>query len=319
MSTQSNQTQFIRARGLDRIPLWKAAWRKWITFQHVSHKRLEGPHTQENFIARWTEIQNAAWRTKEVADMTVAFWKMESIGAVYGSQPPRGGTMNDPRLPMEIRPIAHTGMGVAAVEVGEFDPDRITQRIESLANPNFRLFAYESLGAMLGVHEMAVPKSWIGLKTLRRPQPENFIGFFSPEIQWLISHGYGRLLYFNSPTISSGLLKLASRPFLQAPAAVQGMAFAYAMVNHGDLWVVLETGSGFEDPELRSAFRNGLIYALEFWEWAWPGFLRTLNPTSAGTAELIAVAQQEVDSSLARGMLVAFGVGRNPLGAATKV
>jgi len=311
VSMHPNPIKSFRARGLDLIPFWKMAWRKWITFQTISRKQIDGPASQETYLDRWSAIQSAAQKSRDLHFMTASFWKMESLGADYCRQPPGGNTLCDPRLPLEVRPIAHTGLGVAAVEVGEFDPARITRTIDSLANPNFRLFAYESLGAVLGVYQMPVPKNLLGLKRLRRPEPERFINFFPAEIQRLISNGYGRILYFNSLDLVSAVRSIARRRFLQAPAAIQGMAFAYAMVNSSDLWVVLETGCGFEDSELRTAFQNGLIYALEFWEWAWPGWLRSLNPPSARSAALIAIAQQEIDSGLARGELGAFVVGNH--------
>ena len=296
----------FQARHLDRIPIWKTGWRKWVTFQEVSSSKGAGPYSQEEFLARWSAIQNTAWRSKSPREMTIAFWKMESLGSAYGEAPPPGSTLSDPRLPTEIRPIAHTGLGVAAVEVGCFDPGRISERIDSLADPNFRLFAYESLGAMLGAYEVPLPKSLVGLKPLRRPEPRAFISYFEPEIQRLISVGYGRILYFNSLDTTQAIRRIGDRPFLEPFAAVQGVAFAYAMVNHLDFWVVLDTDGEFADPRLRIAFRSGLIYALEFWEWEAPGFLRSLHPPSRRSAELIRVAQMEIDACRARGRLNAF-------------
>lgn len=304
------------ARGLDRIPLWTSGWRKLITFLAVSGNKGAGPFTQEEFLARWSAIQQSAARSKDVEEMTRGFWKMESLGAAYGETPPEGSTLRDPKLPVEVRPIVHTGMGVAAVEVGNFNPAEISRRIESLAHPDFRLFAYESVGAMLGAYEVPFPKRLLALKPLPRPRPEEFIPFFSPEIQRLISVGYGRILYFNSPSISTALRRIADRPFLDAPAAVLGVAFACAMINHRDFWLVLETEGEFRDPKWGAAYRDGLIYALEFWEWEVPGFLGSLRPTGRRSAELIAAAQQEIARCLERGSFNAFSVG-NPFATPT--
>ena len=164
---------------------------------------------------------------------------------------------------------------------------------------------------MLGAYEALFPKRLLGLKPLRRPRPEEFIPRFSPEIQRLISVGYGRVLYFNSGSISTALRKIARRPFLDAPAAVLGVAFACAMINYLDFWLVLETEGKFRDPNWSAAYRNGLIYALEFWEWEVPGFLRSLRPRGPRSAELIAVAEREVNSCIGRGCLHAFFVA-NP-------
>jgi hypothetical protein len=240
--------------------------------------------------------------------MTAGLWRMESLGVTYARQTPAGKTLNDPTLPLACRPIVHVGMGAGSVEVCNFDPNKITEMIESLSNPSFHLFPYESIGAMLGIYEKSLPRIMLGLKPLHRPELQGFIQFFSPEIQRLISHGYGRLLYFSSVNIAATVRNIAARSFLQAPAAIQGMAFAHTMVNNADLWTVLETGTGFEDPKLKLAFRNGLIYGLEFWEWESPGFLRTLKPPNRNSAELIDIAQQEIDISRARGFLAPFWV-----------
>lgn len=298
----------IRARGLDRIPVWTTAWRKWITFRYVSRNQGGGPGSHEEFLAQWAAIQSQGARTKDLRDMTRGFWKMESLGAAFGRQPPAGGTLRDPRLPVAVRPITHNGMGVGAVEACGFDAEKIIARIESLSHPDYKWFAYESIGAMLGVYEVPFPKALIGLQPHRRPEPGGFVRAFSPEIQRLISSGYGRITYFNSRNLEASLRKVAAQPFAQLPVAVQGIAFAYAMVNHVDFWLVLETGEGFEDPEMGKAFRNGLIYALKYWEWETPGFLRSLEPDSARSAELIAAAQREIDASMARGWLGAFVV-----------
>src|SRR5262249_7355831 len=95
---------------------------------------------------------------------------------------------------------------------------------------------------------------------------------------------------------------------LEPLAAVQGMAFAYAMINHRDFWTILETEPEFEKPEFASAYRDGLIYALEFWEWEAPGFLGSLNPAGSRSAQLIQLAQGEIDRSRPQGILEAFAV-----------
>jgi hypothetical protein len=298
----------IRARDLDVIPLWKTGWRKLLAFQTVSQKKMEGQLSQEEYIVRWSAEQKLAQQADNAAARTAGLWHMESLGVTYAKQPPPGKTLNDPSLPPECRPIVHVGMGAGSVEVANFDPRKITEMIESLSNPSFRLFPYESLGAMLGVYEQSLPRIMLGLKPLNRPEPRGFIKFFAPEIQRLISHGYGRLLYFNSLNIAATVRSIAARSFLQTPAAIQGMAFGYTMVNNVDLWTVLETGSGFEDPELRTAFRNGLIYGLEFWEWETPGFLPTLKPPDKNSAAMIDIAMEDIEVSRARGFLPPFWV-----------
>ena len=295
---------------VDLIPLWRTAWRKMVAFRTVSQKKLEGPLTPEALIARIAAIQKEAAQSSDIHAKTAAMWKMESLGVTFAKHAPPGATLDSPELPAEACPIAHVGMGAGSVEVSEFDPDRISRMIDSLAHRHYRLFGYESLGAMLGVYEKATPRVMLGLKPLNRPPDAPFIQAFPPEVQRLIAHGYGRLLYFNSKDIRSTLRNIMKRQFLQPAAAVQGMAFGYTMVNHNELDTVLETGDGLPDPALVKAFKAGLVYALAFWEWTTPGFLPTLRFSSPRASELVAIAREEIASARQHGALRPFVVER---------
>jgi hypothetical protein len=302
----------FEVRGLDCVPLWRSAWHKWLAFRGVSENRGVGALSQEEFLARWAAIHQRALRTKDLRNMTRGFWKMESLGAAYADNPPLGCTLSDPRLPVEILPIVHTGMGVAAVERGRFEPDAISEIIDSLAHPGYRMFAYESIGAMLGAYEVPFPKRLVGLKPLRRPDPGTFIRQFPSEIQWQISSGYGRLLFFNGVTVTAAFRMAARRPYLDPAAAIQGIAFACAMINHVDFWRIMETPGRFANSDTERYYRNGLIYALEFWEWETPGFLGQLNAVGSRSAELIAMAQRQIDLCRSRGTLNSFFVEEAP-------
>jgi PilZ domain-containing protein len=295
-----------------QVSSWSANWRKMVAFRTVSQKRQEGPLTPEALIAKVAAIQKEAAATPEISAKTAALWKMESLGVTFGriaqinAQP--GETLNNPSLPSEARPIMHVGMGGAAVEVANFDAAEITRLIDSLAHPQYRLFGYEQIGAMLGVYEKTVPRMMLGLKKLNRPDPAKFIPLFPNDAQRLISHGYGRLLYFNSKDLDAALDNIRKREFLDRRAAVQGMAFGYAMVNHLELGVVLESGDSLIEPALVKAFRAGLVYALEFWEWMSPGFLDTLEFPSRRAADLISIARREIAAARQRGFLDPFAV-----------
>ncbi|MBI3934386.1 MAG: PilZ domain-containing protein [Acidobacteria bacterium] len=297
--------------GIDftQVSSWRANWRKLVAFRTVSQKKQDGPLTPEMLISQIAAIQKEAAASPEVSVKTAALWKMESLGVTFGRIAQTGETLNDPNLPVEACPIVHVGMGGAAVEVANFDPAEITGMIVSLAHPKYRLFGYEQIGAMLGVYEKTIPRLMLGLKRLNRPDPAQFIPLFPPEVQRLIAHGYGRLLYFNSKDIHAALRNIKKREFLDPRAAVQGMAFGYTMVNHVELEVVLETGDSLLDPALVKAFKAGLIYALEFWEWMSPGFLGTLQFSSPRASELISIARDEIAAARHRGAIRAFAVG----------
>lgn len=294
----------------DLIPIWRTGWRKMVAFRTVSQKKQDGPVTAESLIARIAAIQKKAASDPQVSAKTAALWKMESLGVTFARLTTHSLKLDDASLPAEARPIAHVGLGAGAVEAAKFDPVKISRLIDTLSHPDYRLFAYESLGAMLGVYEKDAPRKMLGLQPLSRPQDAAFIAAFPPEVQRLISHGFGRLLYFQSPSIKSAFANINQRSFLEVAPAVQGMAFGYTMVNHNELGQVLRTGESFSDPKLAQAFQSGLIYALMFWEWMSPGFLQSLRAPHAQGEKLMRTARQEIETARQRGCLPPFAVER---------
>ena len=164
---------------------------------------------------------------------------------------------------------------------------------------------------MLALYEprlIPFERMMMGLTKLERPEPREFLSSFSEEIQRLISHGFGRLLYFRGMGIKAAVQKARGIDFLKIDGATQGVAFAYLMVNHAELDRALEAGQGLPTPELVTAFRNGLTYALEFFEWMSPGFLDSLQPATALQEDMIAQARQQIETARSRGWLAAFKV-----------
>jgi hypothetical protein len=269
--------------------------------------------SQQEFIEQARHFTALAQKADCLAEKTTSLWKMESLGFSLLRHSEPGNTLNDPKLPLEAKPITHVGMGGGAVEISLFDPKQIIELIEQYADPNFHWFPYEQLGAMLAMHEPSlfpIDRWLLGLDSLKRPDPEEFIAQFPAEAQRLISHGYGRLLYFKNKNIGAAVAAAMNRPFLQLPAAAQGTAFGYMMVNNPDIYQVLEVGDGLGRPDMVQAFKNGLTFALEFWEWLSPGTLDSLEPTSARQRDLISKAKATAHSQRERGWLDPFDVPR---------
>lgn len=271
----------------DPISFWTAWSRKLITIRSVSSQGHLKSLSPDEFNFRMIEIQGDAVRTPDMDRKTAAFWKMENLASNFLKTAQPGHSLRDPGLPIEIRPIAHCGMGIAAVEVGGFRADRVAEIIDGFSEPSYRLFAYEGLGAMLALYEkdafgyMSRACSHLGLiplVPLDRPDERSFVSFFEPEIQRLIGHGYGRMLYFKHGSIAGALRSALRASLFNSSACVQGIAFAYSMVNNSDLERVFRAGENLQGATLRRAFENGLIYALEFWEWMAPGFLNRFAP-----------------------------------------
>lgn len=299
------------------IPSWKTWWRKWITIRTVSSGDSRGFFSQQEFIEHVSAVQRQAAASASLEEKTAAFWRMENLSAAFLKTAQPGNSLNDPSLPVEIRPICHCGMGVAAVEVGGFEARSISQVIDRFSNPQYRLFSYESIGAMLAVYEpdlfglatrLLGSLGLVPLPSLRRPAPERFVAQFPPDIRRLIAHGYGRLTYFKSPTLKAALRRVTATGLFPHDPCLQGIAFAYAMVNTRDLYNVLETRP-LADPAGRTAFRSGLIYALEFWEWMAPGFLDLVKPREDEPRALVEEARRQIERCRARGYLEPFWVG----------
>jgi hypothetical protein len=292
-----------------------------VTFRFISSMECRRRLTQEEFAGKMAEIQRHAAGIPDMHEKTIAFWKMENLGAAFLRNARPGQSLNDPCLPIEILPIAHCGIGVGAVERANFHPSRIIDLIESFSNPAYRLFAYENIGAMLGVYEpdpftiAAKALTLLGLlpiAQLRYPERDSFLGKFGPETRRLISHGYGRMLYFKQSTLSHAITLARTADGFDFGPCVQGMAFGYSMVNSGDLhraWKVVER---IEDERVRHHFSAGLVFALMFWEWMAPGSLASLSPRTEVELLLIEAASRGMEEDRARGALRAFAVDREP-------
>ncbi len=299
----------------DPIPIWTAWLRKLITIRSVSSERHEVTMTPSQFIARLSELQKGAAGSSDMGRRTAAFWKIENLASSVLKHGPPRRALRDPRLPEEVRPIAHCGMGLAAVEVGSFQAPRIADVIDTASKPEYRLFAYESLGAMLSLYErdafglasrVFALLGLLPLVPLERPREIEFLNFFDPEIRRLIAHGYGRMLYFKHANVSAAIRDAVRRYTLDSAACVQGVAFAYSMVNNSDLRRILQAGERLRGLEPFRPFENGLIYALEFWEWMTPGFLQGFQQGSGHGSSLVEIARFEIDCCRRRGSLAPF-------------
>ncbi len=287
------------------------------TFRYISSEEFRRPMSQQEFIARMSEIQRRAAATPDMRVKTTGFWAMENLGATYARHAQPGQTLNDPRLPVEIRPIAHCGMGVGAVEVSGFEPSKLVEVIETLSHPAYMRFGYDNVGSMLGVYEpdffttVARGLTLIGLlpiAPLRWPEPRAFLRSFPAEARRLIAHGYGRIVYFKSHNIATAIRACRVAEAFDFGPCVQGIAFAYSMANHNDLHRVWRAGEIMVHEEAGRDFNNGLVYAMEFWEWMAPGTLDTFRPRTSHAASLVAAARIGVEAGRDHGALPAFAV-----------
>ena len=305
-------TRANKIRVKDAISRCRACLRRLKPFRVIAHKTLRGPYTHSQFIETTSEIQRTAVACRSIPEKTRAFWQMEKLGFSYCRNDQ--GQLNDSRIPHGVQPISHVGLGIAAVEHSGFQPHKITAAIEPYAHPDYRLFPYESIGCLWAVYSNKWMQFAFRLASRTRlpavtlPTLDSFLAAFPAEIQSLISHGYGRSLYFRHYNIQSAIRRAVTLSSLDTRSVVQGIAFAYSMINSDDIHQVLEVGQDLTHPDLASGFQDGLVYALVFWEWAFPGFLDKMAPDSARQHSLIQLATQQIALCRTTGVLTAFRV-----------
>ena len=301
----------------DPIPVWTAWARKMVTFESISSAEFRRPLTQQEYVNRMTRIQRRAAQSDDMLVKTTSLWTMENLSASFQRNARPGQSLKDARLPVEVKPIAHCGIGIGAVELSRFQIRKLISLIDSFSDQSYRMFAFENVGAMLRVYEPGVFNATarffamlgiLPVAQLQRPEPRSYLGAFEPEAQRLISHGYGRMLYFTSNDILGAVRAAVRLACFPLGPCVNGIAFAYSMVNNRDLRRVFMAGQHLQQHEIGRFFTEGLTFALEFWEWFSPGLLDRIKPWSSYGNFLIETARNGVAAGRARGALAPFAV-----------
>jgi len=135
------------------VAIYRSWKRKTRALQTVTHQPKLSNIDQKNFVDRIKKIHSLAIRTNSLVEKTESFWKMENLTSEYLKLVGEDLDLRDPAIPVETLPITHCGAGIAAVEVSGFDLEKITLLIDSVSHPDYRLFCFEGIGAMLGVYE----------------------------------------------------------------------------------------------------------------------------------------------------------------------
>ena len=228
----------------DPVPYWKVLVRSMHPLRVIRMRRLQGPFTDDGFVEAAMALHGDSMSAKRIDDRCVALWKLERIGFSYCRH--GAGMLHRDSIPGEIQPIAHTGLGFAAVEEAALLAERVRELIDRRAHPSFRHFAYESVGCAWGVLNNSRFRRVFEVATGVRfapsdpPAPAEFAARFPAEFRPLLSHGYGRTLYFVHRSLTKSLQSTLAAPWLDASAAVHGVAFAYVMINFADLDRVLD-------------------------------------------------------------------------------
>ncbi len=184
-----------------------------------------------------------------------------------------------------FKPVLHVGWGMDCFGDTGFDYSRLTSVIETAADPKYRLLALEPIGLSYTAARQPLRSFIVGVNIPSFPDPGGlslfFDNFSEPETQ-VISHGYGRGIYFNEFSLRSALREALNCPgFFNPCYAIRGVAFAYTMVNGAHLDRVFFTArelvcKNVGREECRY-FSEGIGSALSFLEWNSPGLLESLE------------------------------------------
>jgi hypothetical protein len=169
-----------------------------------------------------------------------------------------------------------------------FDFFRFSKAVENSADGKYRLMALEPIGIIYIASQYPLRSALMGINIPRFPRKKSLNSFFhnfnKPEIE-VISHGFGRGLFFQAHSLSSAIKNALANPdFFYAPDSLRGIAFAYTMVNNRHLDKVFITADKLASRnagnEMVRCFQEGICSALSFLEWHMPGLLESLMETT---------------------------------------
>lgn len=242
-------------------------------------------------------------KRKNAAEKAVLLWFLEKLIREARIFDNGSFLLTEPAIE-RFKPILHVGWGMDSFSETGFDYCRFTTLIETSADPKYRLLALEPIGVVYTAARQPLRSFLIGINIPSFPDPGRLPGFFTnfsePERQ-MISHGYGRGIYFNVFSLRSALKEVLNCPcFFNACYAIRGVAFAYTMVNCSHLDRIFLTARelvcrnvGREECRY---FSEGIASALSFLEWNSPGLLE-----SPAENTIIERAKEMVESYRAEG------------------
>ncbi|MEI6668060.1 MAG: hypothetical protein WCP29_07880 [Acidobacteriota bacterium] len=280
----------------------------------VASGTLKRPVPQAELLQRLAEYRadvmtggSGSDRPRAVAGL----WKSEGLATTIAKHLLPEHSWNDPALLPALLPVEHVGFGSGSTSFLHFDAARLHAVFAERCATHYRDFSYEGVGAILRAYEsgffrlMSMTAGLIRFDTPEGPNPAGFFADyltqFSPEQQRLIAHGYGRLFAFSHMDVYDAIADATAFPPERVEPVVEGIAFAFLMINSADLPHILRHSAiPFERP-VRAAFQNGLIYGMTFLEWYAPGFLAPWQPQTALEAEMVEHARRDIALSIARG------------------
>ena len=195
-----------------------------------------------------------------------------------------------------FKAILHVGWGMDCFSDTGFDYSRFTTVIETSADHKYRLLALEPVGVIYTAAQQRLRSFIMGINIPYFPDSGMLSSFFNnfsePEMQ-MISHGFGRGIYFKVFSLRSALKEVMNCPsFFNPLYSIRGVAFAFTIVNSIHLDSVCRTARKLVDRNVGREecryFSEGVSSALSFLEWNSPGLLESLekNTITEGAKEM---------------------------------
>jgi hypothetical protein len=314
----------VNKQGL-KIPLLPLALRRMNGVKTVSSGAVNRQIPQPEYRETMTRYQKeAAAGNSSMLRVVAGLWKSEGFSTTFGKYRLPENTLDDPGIPRESLGIGHVGYGAASTEHTLFDIAGLHEIANTKCAPRYRGFMYEGIGSIVRIYEPGIFKKMCGILGLiprNAPPGPDRTGFFAKffegfdaETQRLITHGYGRLIAFSKLSVYTAIDEACALPDARVCPAVQGIAFACAMMNSEDMPRLLENSDIDYPPKVRAAFQDGFTYGIVFCEWFAPGFLAQWRPQGTLEGKLVDRARSEAALNLKRGYPLPFAL-ENPGGA----
>ena len=270
---------------VDRVKVYRELRGKWRTIRtYKSKKPFKHLQTPGDFLNAVRCCEGDCEKRKNATEKAVLLWFLEKLireARIFDN----GSFLLQEPVIEQFKAILHVGWGMDCFGDTGFDYSHFTTIIETSADPKYRLLALEPIGIVYTAARQPLRSFLIGMNIPPFPDPGRLSSFFDnfsePERQ-MISHGYGRGIYFKVFSLRSALKEALNCPcFFNACYAIRGVAFAYTMVNCSHLDRVFLTARelvcrnvGREECRY---FSEGIASALSFLEWNSPGLLETLE------------------------------------------
>jgi hypothetical protein len=244
-------------------------------------KRLNTPGDFLNAVRRF-QLENK--KRKSAAEKAVGLWFLERLIREARIFDNGSFLLSEPSIE-RFKAILHVGWAMDVLSETGFDFPRFAAVIKNSADPKYRLLAMEPIGVVYIAGQQPLKSHIIGINVPSIPDRKRlsaFFAHFSEEETQMISHGYGRGIYFQTYSLCSALKKAQDSPaFFNTLYSIRGIAFAYTMVNGSHLDKVFLTADNLVSSDLGNQetcfFHDGVTSALSFLEWNLPGLLESLE------------------------------------------